>query len=139
VSADLKEIRDSIDYGTRMNRRLHHLPFPTLQIYTSYKASFEDIPTGWTNPEYTRQRCPICGHTERANRNKKRFKCKDCESLLGADRSSEIGSCPAYGATDFCCHEILKCVVLFKFLTTEAISLLNTEREPCLDAPESVG
>ncbi|SMP34050.1 transposase, IS605 OrfB family, central region [Halobellus salinus] len=64
---DLKEMRDSIDYGTRMNRRLHHLPFRALQCYTSYKPSFEGIPTGWINPEYTSQRCPMCGHTAPLN------------------------------------------------------------------------
>ena len=71
-------MRDSIDYGTRMNRRLHHLPFRALQYYTSYKASFEGIPTGWIDPYKTSQRCPLCGHAERANRNKKRFKCRSC-------------------------------------------------------------
>lgn len=45
VFEDLNEMRDSIDYGTRMNRRLHHLPFHPLQFYTSYKAGFEGIPT----------------------------------------------------------------------------------------------
>jgi IS605 OrfB family transposase len=45
VFEDLEEMRDSIDYGTRMNRRLHHLPFRALQYYASYKASFEGIPT----------------------------------------------------------------------------------------------
>ena len=45
VFEDLKEMRDSIDYGTRMNRRLHHLPFRALQYYTSYKASFEGVLT----------------------------------------------------------------------------------------------
>jgi putative transposase len=60
VFEDLKEMRDSIDYGKRMNRRLHHLPFRALQFYTSYKASFEEIPTAWINPEYTSQRCPMC-------------------------------------------------------------------------------
>ncbi|NIB99806.1 RNA-guided endonuclease TnpB family protein [Halobacterium sp. R2-5] len=90
VFEDLKEIRDSIDYGTRMNRRLHHLPFRTLQHYTSYKAAFEEIPTTWINPEYTSQRCPLCGHTERANRNKKRFKCRDCEHQDHSDRGASI-------------------------------------------------
>lgn len=46
VFEDLKELRDSLDYGTRMNRRLHHLPFRALQYYTSYKAAFEAIPIG---------------------------------------------------------------------------------------------
>ena len=90
VFEDLKEMRDSIDYGTRMNRRLHHLPFRALQFYTSYKASFEGIPIGWINPEYTSQRCPMCGHTERANRNKKRFKCKVCSHQDHSDRGASV-------------------------------------------------
>ena len=90
VFEDLKEMRDSIDYGTRMNRRLHLLPFRALQYYTSYKASFEGIPTAWINPEYTSQRCPMCGHTERANRNKKRFKCRGCGHQDHSDRGASV-------------------------------------------------
>jgi len=90
VFEDLKEMRDSIDYGTRMNRRLHHLPFRTLQFYTSYKASFEGIPTGWIDPYKTSQRCPMCGHAERANRNKKRFKCRSCGHQDHSDRGASV-------------------------------------------------
>ena len=90
VFEDLKEMRNSIDYGTRMNRRLHCLPFRALQEYTSYKAAFEGIPTAWINPEYTSQRCPTCGHTDRANRNKKRFKCRSCGQQDHADRSASV-------------------------------------------------
>jgi len=90
VFEDLKEMRDSLDYGTRMNRRLHHLPFRALQYYTSYKASFEGIPTGWIDPEYTSQQCPVCGHTERGNRRKKRFKCRSCEHQDHSDRSASV-------------------------------------------------
>ena len=90
IFEDLKEMRDSIDYGTRMNRRLHHLPFRALQYYTSYKASFKGIPTAWIDPEYTSQRCPLCGHTERANRNKKRFKCRSCGHQDHSDRGASV-------------------------------------------------
>jgi len=90
VFEDLKEMRDNIDYGTRMNRRLHRLPFRALQFYTSYKASFEGIPTGWIDPEYTSQQCPMCGHAERANRQRKRFKCRSCEHQDHSDRSASI-------------------------------------------------
>jgi IS605 OrfB family transposase len=90
VFEDLKEMRDSIDYGTRMNRRLHHLPFRALQYYTSYKALFEGIPTGWIDPYKTSQRCPMCGHTERANRNKKRFKCRECDHQGHSDRGASV-------------------------------------------------
>ena len=92
VFEDLKEMRDSIDYGTRMNRRLHHIPFRALQYYTSYKASFEGIPTAWINPEYTSQRCPMCRHTERANRNKKRFKCRSCGHQDHSDRGASVNT-----------------------------------------------
>jgi putative transposase len=90
VFEDLKEMRDSIDYGTRMNRRLHHLPFRALQYYTSYKAAFDGVPTTWINPEYTSQQCPMCGHTERANRHKKRFKCRSCQHQDHADRNASV-------------------------------------------------
>jgi IS605 OrfB family transposase len=65
VFEDLKEMRIGLDFGARMNRRLHHLPFRLIQLYTSYKAAFEGIPTTWINPEYTSQRCSMCGYTER--------------------------------------------------------------------------
>ncbi|MFC4451343.1 transposase [Halorussus aquaticus] len=92
VFEDLKEMRDSIDYGTRMNRRLHHLPFRALQYYTSYKATFEGIPTAWINPEYTSQMCALtnCEHTEKCNRQKKRFKCLECGRQDHADRNASV-------------------------------------------------
>lgn len=40
------------------------------------------------NPAYTSQRCPICGHTEKANRNKRLhlFQCKKCGYSSNDDR-----------------------------------------------------
>ncbi len=90
VFEDLKEMRDSIDYGTRMNRRLHHLPFRALQFYTSYKAAFVGIPSDSIDPYKTSQQCPLCGHAERANRRKKRFKCKECGHQDHSDRGASV-------------------------------------------------
>jgi putative transposase len=90
VFEDLKGMRDGLDYGARMNRRLHHLPFRALQYYTSYKAAFEGIPTTWIDPEYTSQRCPKCGHTARSNRRRKRFTCAACGHQDHADRSASV-------------------------------------------------
>ena len=80
VCEDLTDMRDSIDYGTRMNRRLHSLPFTALQEMVSYKPAWNGIPSDEVDPEYTSQRCPRteCQHTERANRHKNRFKCTRC-------------------------------------------------------------
>ena len=75
VFEDLKDMRDGIEYGTRMNRRLHSLPFAQLQDFVSYKAAWSGIPTDKVNPEYTSQECPNCGHTSPSNLQGKRFKC----------------------------------------------------------------
>ena len=92
VFEDLKDMRESIDYGTRLNRRLHSLPFATLQEMVSYKAAWDAIPSDVVDPEYTSQRCPRteCQHTERANRRKKRFKCCECEFQDHADRKAAV-------------------------------------------------
>jgi putative transposase len=92
VFEDLKEIRESIDYGTRMNRRLHSLPFRKLREFITYKAAFQGIPSGEIDPEYTSQACslPECEHTTRSNRQGKRFKCVMCERQDHADRNAAI-------------------------------------------------
>ena len=92
VFEDLKDMRDSIDYGTRMNRRLHSLPFAALQEMVAYKAAWDGIPADEVDPEYTSQRCPRteCQHTDRANRRKKRFKCRACVFQDHADRKAAV-------------------------------------------------
>jgi IS605 OrfB family transposase len=92
VFEDLKDMRESIDYGTRMNRRLHSLPFAALQEMVSYKAAWEGIPSDDVDPEYTSQRCPRteCQHTARANRHKKRFNCQQCEFQDHSDRKAAV-------------------------------------------------
>jgi hypothetical protein len=85
-------MRDPIDYGTRMNRRLHSLPFAALQDMVSYKAAWNGIPSDTVDPAYTSQRCPrtTCQHTARGNRHKKRFKCQQCEFQDHSDRKAAV-------------------------------------------------
>lgn len=92
VFEDLKDMRDDIDYGTRMNRRLHSLPFAALRDMVTNKAAWKGIPVDDTDPEYTSQRCPRteCLHTERANRRGKRFKCCECGFQDHADRKAAV-------------------------------------------------
>ncbi|MBR6012247.1 MAG: transposase [Selenomonadaceae bacterium] len=44
------------------------------------------------DPRYTSQTCPICGHTERANRDKKKhiFVCKNCYYHSNDDRIGAV-------------------------------------------------
>ena len=92
VFEDLTDMREDIEYGTRMNRRLHSLPFAKLRSYITYKAAWEGIPSDAVDPEYTSQECPRteCEHRVRANRRGKRFKCVVCGCQDHADRGAGI-------------------------------------------------
>ncbi|WP_136717360.1 RNA-guided endonuclease TnpB family protein [Halorientalis salina] len=92
VFEDLKGMRDDIEYGTRMNRRLHSLPFTKLRDFISYKSAWTGIPSDDVEPAYTSQRCPRteCRHTTRGNRHKKRFKCQLCGFQDHSDRKAAV-------------------------------------------------
>ena len=66
----LKDVRDDINYGTRMSRRLRSLLFARLRDFISYKPVWQGTPSDDVDPEYTSQQYPLCRHTERSNRNK---------------------------------------------------------------------
>lgn len=53
-----------------------------------YKAKLNQSSVIKVDPRYTSQRCPICGHTEKANRNKKThlFACRSCGYKSNDDR-----------------------------------------------------
>jgi IS605 OrfB family transposase len=92
VFENLKDMRDSIDYGTRMNRRLHSLPFAALRDMVTYKTAWNGVPSDDVDPEYTSQRCPRtdCRHTVRSNRHRKRFKCRHCGFQDHSDRKAAV-------------------------------------------------
>ncbi len=91
---DLTDMRESIEYGTRMNRRLHAMPFRATQVFIAYKAAFEAIPIASVDAgvEYTSQGCALtaCEHAERANRRRNRFNCKSCGHQDHADRNASV-------------------------------------------------
>ena len=53
-----------------------------------YKAKQNQSSVIKVDPRYTSQCCPVCGHTEQANRNKKihLFTCKNCGYKSNDDR-----------------------------------------------------
>ncbi len=75
--------------------------FGQLESIIRYKAVVEGILVLSVSPKYTSQKCPKCGHTEKANRDKKKhwFECRKChyklnDDLVGArnirDRGREV-------------------------------------------------
>lgn len=62
--------------------------FYDLEQKLIYKAKKHQSSVIKVNPAYTSQTCPVCGHTERANRNKKihLFCCQNCSYQSNDDR-----------------------------------------------------
>ena len=61
VLEDLTYIRESMDYGDFMNRRLHGWGFAKLHAQIRYKAVERGIPVETVNPRNTSKECHACG------------------------------------------------------------------------------
>ena len=65
VLEDLSYIRERLDYGTFMNRRLHEWAFARLQGRIEDKSNEAGIPVKYVNAAYTSQTCHACGRLGR--------------------------------------------------------------------------
>jgi IS605 OrfB family transposase len=72
----LKNIREKIRYGRRMNRRLHAIPFRKIQLCISYKSMERGYKPEYVPAKNTSKTCPICGESNKPNGHT--FKCKGC-------------------------------------------------------------
>ncbi|WP_324759503.1 RNA-guided endonuclease InsQ/TnpB family protein [Haloarcula sp. GH36] len=61
VLEDLTYIRENMDYGEYMNRRLHGWGFAKLHAQIRYKAAEKGIPVETVNPQNTSKACHACG------------------------------------------------------------------------------
>ncbi|MFC7078250.1 transposase [Haloarcula halophila] len=77
VLEDLSYIREDLDYGEWMNRRLHAWAFARLQGRIEDKARAAGIPVEYVWPEYTSQTCHACQHV--GYRNGDEFRCTNDE------------------------------------------------------------
>jgi putative transposase len=82
VMEELKDIRNRIKYGRRMNRRIHSIPFRKIQSTDSYKSIERGYKPENVGAKNTSKTCPICGELNKPNGHV--FKCRRCG--LQADR-----------------------------------------------------
>ncbi len=87
VMENLNGMRENIDYGKSMNRRLHKIPYVMIQNYIEYKAMWDGILVEKVDPRDTSHRCPLC--EGRGVRRKRLFKCK-CGLQDHADRVASV-------------------------------------------------
>lgn len=89
VIEDLTGIRSATERVKVKNRYISvSWSYYDLEQKLSYKALRHHQLVEKVNPAYTSQACPKCGHTEKANRDKKKhvFKCKCCGYTSNDDR-----------------------------------------------------
>jgi putative transposase len=78
VMEDLAYIRESLNYGEYMNRRLHSWAFARLQGRIEDKAEDAGISVQYVHPQYTSKTCHSCKHVGYRPRQAE-FKCKNPE------------------------------------------------------------
>ena len=89
VLEDLSNIRSATEKVRREDRYVSvSWSFYDLEQKLKYKAVRNESSVINVDPRYTSQTCPVCGHTEKSNRNKKKhiFHCKSCGYTSNDDR-----------------------------------------------------
>lgn len=89
VLEDLSGVRSATEKVRRKDRYISvSWSFYDLEQKLKYKAILNESLVINVDPRYTSQACPVCGHTEKSNRDKKRhiFCCKSCGYTSNDDR-----------------------------------------------------
>ena len=89
VLEDLSGVRNATERVRTKDRYVSvSWSFYDLEQKLIYKAKQNQSTVIKVNPRYTSQCCPVCGHTEKSNRNKKihLFTCKNCGYQSNDDR-----------------------------------------------------
>ncbi|WP_256725818.1 RNA-guided endonuclease TnpB family protein [Streptomyces sp. IMTB 2501] len=86
---ELGGIRERVTVPRDQRARQSAWPFHQLGAFIAYKAKRVGVPFIEVDPAYTSQRCPRCGHTERANRHTRdHFHCRRCGLAGPADHGA---------------------------------------------------
>lgn len=78
VLEDLKDIRQTAKTRRKGRYSLHSWSYYQQKMFVEYKAKKFGVEVFFVAPQYTSQRCSICGHIEQANRKGNIFHCVKC-------------------------------------------------------------
>jgi IS605 OrfB family transposase len=82
----LTGIRQTARLRKKQRKDLHKWNFFQFEQFLTYKANARGIGVEYVDARYTSQKCSICGHISRSNRQSQAiFKCKHCGFSLNAD------------------------------------------------------
>ena len=98
---NLQNIRTTTKtYNKKLNQMIGNWSFAQLQGFVKYKAERLGKNVVFINPNYTSQQCSKCGHTEKENKKRNVFSCKQCNFKLDADLNASR-NIARIGRTDF--------------------------------------
>jgi putative transposase len=87
----LAGIRDRVRLPAAQRGELNSWSFHQLQAFTAYKARRAGVPVVMVDARYTSLKCPLCHHTERANRpDRNEFACRGCGLAGPADMVAAV-------------------------------------------------
>ncbi|MEU0671855.1 transposase [Streptomyces sp. NPDC006172] len=88
---ELAGIRERVRLRRDQRATLSSWPFHQLGEHLRYKARQAGVPFMEVDPRHTSQRCPRCGHTEKANRStREHFCCRRCGLAGPADHVAGV-------------------------------------------------
>lgn len=88
---ELGGIRERVRLRRDQRATLSSWPFHQLGEHLRYKARQAGVPFMEVDPRHTSQRCPRCGHTEKANRStREHFCCRRCGLAGPADHVAGV-------------------------------------------------
>lgn len=95
VLENLTGINETAVANRKMRNALSSWAYYDLEQKISYKAKLKGSTVIKVDPAYTSQRCPMCGYTDRDNRDKKMhlFCCKRCSYRSNDDRIGAMNLC----------------------------------------------
>ena len=93
IMEDLTNIRNSINFGKKWNRRLHGWGFRILQSMIEYKVNNRGIPVYYCYPAHTSQTCARCGLQKKSHKKKRGFTCSGCGHVDHRDRNATLNIC----------------------------------------------
>lgn len=82
---DLSKIRVQKRRGAEFNRKLNAWSFYELERFIRYKSENLGKQVIFVDARYTSQKCSVCGHVYKGNRNGSQYRCRNCEFELHAD------------------------------------------------------
>ncbi len=88
---DLAGIRDRVRLSAAQRGELNSWSFHQLQAFIAYKAKRAGVPLVVIDARNTSRRCPLCGHTTKANRPARdHFACVGCGLAGPADQVAAV-------------------------------------------------